>query len=643
MALLVTQRTYFLTVCRRQQRSETQLRWPLVYDHSSHSKDVKNALRHANARLFSLSSSSSDSSKAALSVAVEDPPSKNCGTVIGAWVFCRHGDRSPGRPLCPVHRQDEEAHFWLTKLPSPSTAMAYKEFCSSFPPLIDDPSGHFMDVHRNPNGFLTHKGLLQMQEKGRLLRERYDPSFRRSSSSSSTLTGHDNKNTDSDNQFLKQWRISAYSTNYLRTVLSVQSLLDGLLNTKLYLPEETRDDKDYTKLRAKEWPVPDHNFIPTPNYDTDSDDEDEEDDDDLKNNVKQIYLSSNRTNKQERRRPKVFVRVRDQSCDNLNAFDRNPDLMRDLVGDVMQSSSFQITDAKAAPVAARLANILPGLARKGRKDFSASTPSGINWVEAADHFICRTSHNVPLAKYSDFEHDDGAEQILSSMTYKALGHLAWRFRKWYNNPQLLAAIAAPPLREIAQQLEHLVRKSSSIQALQDPDGNFLCVYSCHDVTILSLLYALGADFLADEESATWREYWPAYASTLVIELVRLDKEDVIDPGQKAQGPISDDNRHVVRVLLNDKVVVSTDFLLSKFERDKKKAAGMKDTLTPPAEPLGSGPHNLLTTNEFWKIVTDLESQGDYDFSQWPAMKEQGSFNKGNMGRPRTGSLNSSLN
>ena len=633
MAFLVTRQRSPL-IARRLQRRHTRL-GPLFHVY------CKDNTRHAR---FLSSQEAKPINSDKKSNPQEDPPAKNAGTVVGAWVFCRHGDRTPSRPLCPVHRQDDENHFWLTKLPFPSTAFAYKEFCSSFPPLIDDPSGHFMDVHRNPGGFLTHKGLLQMQEKGRLLRERYDPDFNREASGDDAAI--------IDERFLKRWRISAYSTNYLRTVLSVQSLLDGLLHTQLYCPESTRDDMDFTKMRPKEWPVPDHNFIQTPQYDTDSDDDDDDDDDDdlisegygsdwesdPKNNVKHLYLHKGSVSKRKRRRPKVFVRVRDQSCDNLNAFDRNPDLMRDLVGDVMQSKSFQQTDAKAAPIAARLANILPGLARKGRKDFSATTPSGINWVEAADHFVCRSSHDLPLSKFSDFEHDSDAEQILSAMTYKALGHLAWRFRKWYNNPQLLAAIAAPPLREIAQQLDHLVSKSSSIRALQDPCENFLCIYSCHDVTILSLLYALGADFLADEDSAAWREYWPAYASTLLIELVRLDEEyDVSadNSNKENQGPIINDNRHVIRVVINERVVTSTDFQLAKFERDKTPDAE-EETPTPPANPLGNGPYNLLTMNDFWKVVTDLESQRSYDFSRWPTMKEQGS-------RPRTGSLNSSLN
>jgi len=609
----------------------------------------------------------------------EEDPAKNLGTIVGAWVFCRHGDRTPSRALCPPHRVKDEAHFWLTKLPYPSTAYAYKEFCASFPPLIDDPTGNFMDVHRNPYGFLTHKGLLQCHENGRLLRQRYDPNYDYHHDNDPFGGFQDKSNSNNhkaaaeraDDDFLKRWRISAYSTNYLRTVLSVQSLLDGLLHTQLYAPSQTRDDMDFTAMRPQEWPVPDHNFMPTSN-DNDNDTMDDMDEDDgfgidkmssrdddneykaegygsdweadPRNNPLQLYLSKNSSSfghgaNHSRPRPKVFVRVRDQSCDNLNAFDRNPDLMRDLVGDVMKSPGFIQVDSNAAPIAARLANILPGLARKGRKDFSAKTPSGINWVEAADHFVCRTSHQLALSKFSDFEHDENVEQMLSAMTYKALGHLAWRFRQWYQNPQLLAAIAAPPLREIAQQLEHLVSMSSATKSSSSTataNQNFLCIYSCHDVTLLSLLYALGADFLADEESAVWREYWPAYASTLVIELVRLDDDD--DASNKENRDPSADHRHVMRVLINGRIVTSTDFLLNKFESDKASSSTTETPAqAPPANPIGKGPHQLLTTEDFWSIT------GEYDFTRWPAMKdERGSSGKSK--KPRTtGSLNSSLN
>jgi hypothetical protein len=127
--------------------------------------------------------------------------------------------------------------------------------------------------------------------------------------------------------------------------------------------------------------------------------------------------------------------------------------MSELVSEVISSENFQESDGNAAPLAARLANMLPGLARKKKNvnGFNAA-PSGINWIEATDHFVCRSSHNIELSRFSDFEHDDGIEQTLSAMSHQTRAHLAWRFRQWYKSPRLLATIAAPPLREIANQL-----------------------------------------------------------------------------------------------------------------------------------------------------------------------------------------------
>jgi hypothetical protein len=41
----------------------------------------------------------------------------NDGIVEGVWILSRHGDPTPSRPLSPDHRRDEEAAFWVTKLP----------------------------------------------------------------------------------------------------------------------------------------------------------------------------------------------------------------------------------------------------------------------------------------------------------------------------------------------------------------------------------------------------------------------------------------------------------------------------------------------------------------------------------------------
>ena len=77
-------------------------------------------------------------------------------------------------------------------------------------------------------------------------------------------------------------------------------------------------------------------------------------------------------------------------------------------------------------------------------------------------------------------------------------------------------IAAPPLREIADQILKTPELSSR-------ERRPLVIYSCHDITILGLLYGVGADFLAVDETdhgdsaGNWR-WWPPYASNLVFEV-----------------------------------------------------------------------------------------------------------------------------
>jgi len=147
-------------------------------------------------------------------------------------------------------------------------------------------------------------------------------------------------------------------------------------------------------------------------------------------------------------KPYLDIRVRERATDNLNAFDRNPKLIETLVTEVASTEHFLKNDAKACNLAARLANFLPGLVRPGRKTCKFSSmicrlksiififllevggPSGINWVEATDHFVCRSSHGVRFSRFSEFENDDSAEKLLEAMEYRTILHLAWRFRQW---------------------------------------------------------------------------------------------------------------------------------------------------------------------------------------------------------------------
>jgi hypothetical protein len=165
---------------------------------------------------------------------------------------------------------------------------------------------------------------------------------------------------------------------------------------------------------------------------------------------------------------------------------------------------------------------------------------------------------------------------LAALSHQTTAHLAWRYRQWYKNPRLLAAIAAPPLREILDQL-------LAATSLEVRERRPFTIYSCHDVTILALLYGVGAEFLSGDERAGWR-FWPKYASTLVFELVRINDQN------------SDDS-HVVRILLNGKPIKSVDQHNRFWEG--------------PGIHVGKGPHQMLLVEDFADIVNKLERAGGY--------------------------------
>lgn len=173
------------------------------------------------------------------------------------------------------------------------------------------------------------------------------------------------------------------------------------------------------------------------------------------------------------------------------------------------------------------------------------------------------------------------------MEHPTLAHLSWRFRKWYQHERLLAVIAAPPLREICDQIQ-------KTPFLDTHERRPFVIYSCHDITILGLLYGIGADFLAkgDEvidihhtsgnDIGTWR-YWPPYGSNLAFELVRV-----------RDGPPGPDS-HIVRVVLNGETVRS-----SKIDINSQNKRGTLE--------------GLFFIDDFERVVSKLESDGGIDCS-----------------------------
>lgn len=310
-------------------------------------------------------------------------PSKyltNGGTIEGVWIFHRHGDRAPNRYLGSDSYLERESDHWSSRIPSREgggagpylkdsflrgsgsgvdDTTAYKALSQFFPPSIhpSQNNGMFLDVDREPFGFLTWRGMDQMRGVGKRMRKRYERFGYRIENDHRDGNNYDASTTTKEECyfFLDHWDVKAYSTNYLRTVLSVQCFLDGLISSPK--EDEKVDNNDTT--------VTDENCNITLRGD----------DATISKNANAFYAGgglpryykdyyrdvakyeqlmhqdhSTLTNYRDMeplassspsRSAEIKVQVRDKVVDTLNAFDRFPQMMNGLVRDVIATERFQ--------------------------------------------------------------------------------------------------------------------------------------------------------------------------------------------------------------------------------------------------------------------------------------------------------------
>lgn len=138
-------------------------------------------------------------------------------------------------------------------------------------------------------------------------------------------------------------------------------------------------------------------------------------------------------------------------------------------------------------------------------------------IDAADHFVCRLSHGVPPERFCPHllegrtRDDDDLSQQFASLREATLSHLTARFHAYYSNEALLGELVGPALSDVLTDMETVVATAATAAPRTKP----FRVYSCHDVTILALLYAL-----SDRYGGSEPPVWPAYATTLTLELVQ---------------------------------------------------------------------------------------------------------------------------
>ena len=475
------------------------------------------------------------------------------GTVEGVFVFHRHGDRSPAKRLVGDSYADAEEEYWRSRVP-PGPSL-HDALSALYPAEIhlSNNAGKFFDTRREPYGFLTWAGMEQMRLSGRRCAQRYMHHGHSEGAAGGGGGAVATATASPGSDFLRHWNVQAYSTCYLRTVKSVQCFLQGLLADG---DEKSFEDYQMHSLR---------------------------DPDELEAAIAATVRGRRPASSVDADR--VTVHVRDRRNDTLNAFDRNPDLMRDLVGEVVATPNFQRQDAAAAPLATMLCRRLPGLRHEDRRFFGG--PSGINWIHAADHFVCRGAHGLPYLRFSGLEDDPREEEQLRGLRSGTLAHLAWRFRQWYRNPRLLAAIAAPPLREVEAKIRDAA--APGVGASGGRRRPFV-VYSCHDVTILSLLYGLRADFLEDDRGAGAR-FWPEYGTSLTLELVRL-REEGAEADVDAADP-ADCSAHALRIVLNGRPVRSVRLSDSPAQGDAMRISDFSSIIDGLEEAGGWGGEGRL--------------------------------------------------
>ncbi|EJK47811.1 hypothetical protein THAOC_33454 [Thalassiosira oceanica] len=517
--------------------------------------------------------------------------------------------RAPNRYLGQAHHQSAEAEHWQSRIPD---RRAHNELTNFFPARIHSSqnNGQVLDIGREPFGFLTHRGMQQMRDVGRSFRKRYDELAHQSTFGSNGLSTFD-----------ERWEIEAYSTNYLRTIMS---------EDQLYLKHSNGcaifSDSQYCSSGAQCFL---DGLISNPNSHTDD-----------RNSrpgvyyagggLTRYYLDQGRfktlaekvcTTSQDLDST-VSIQVRDKVSDTLNAFDKHPTRMDNLVRGVIAKPSFQRIDGDAKSLADQLCEFLPGLrgappgvrgnTERRQLDTRSERPRLCN-----DHFICRSAHSLPLLGFSDHEGSPDEvelDRVLRSLATPVCSHLAWRFREWYTCPKLLAAISAPPLWEMTSSM-------FEARAMKPNDKKPFILYSCHDVTLLALLYAIGAEFLVDgsdcggskmeddegsmssididdgmvgvDSRKSWR-WWPAYSSTIAFELVRQSERD----------------EHFVRVILNGKAI-SLKPRMEVYDSDSRQVVGRNSSSCARMLRLADLEH-LLEVLERKADIGESTSRREYD-------------------------------
>lgn len=431
-------------------------------------------------------------------------------------VVHRHGDRTPITPM-----KDEE--YWRTTLPDPTVLAGIARGTSLLRPSdgLSSNNAHGA-VGRGPFGQLTTMGLLQMVGLGERLRGELagDGEHRRDDDDDEDGMGR----LFTPEEPLHPSRVRVMSTDFPRTIQSVQALLAGLFPD--YASDRDNDDyDDYDRARPIEIDLRHTNsyFIPDPHP---------------RQHAAQLALERHLSE-----RPHLLER----EGRLIELAHRVTDALEGHLGEGADGVSFGIGEEKENDdndsMAATSEDDDVVRRRRRRRPLA--------WVQLCEVLVCLSSRGL-------------LPRALSEEDVAAVSdHVAWR---WFENLGHPVLAKSSMWKFASGLIENMLRKAN--EDVVDPprsdaaDGGetttavergreeepMLCIYSAHDSTLIGLLCVLRLEKPVE---------WPEYGSALKVELIREEIGDE-DDDNFADGRVDALlRRHWVRFSLNGQVLRCT--------------------------------------------------------------------------------------
>lgn len=320
---------------------------------------------------------------------------------------------------------------------------------------------------RGPFGQLTLMGLLQMVSVGERLKEELEHTLHRTDDA-----------TDADGQFVNQGRlftpneplhvsrVKVMSTDFPRTIQSVQALLTGLFPDVDYANAPIEIDLQHTNTY----------FIPDPQP---------------RQSTEQLSLERHLS-----RRPHLLERE-----------------------EKMKGLAHRVTYALEGDLGEGAKGVSFGIGEEIDASQGSNIRQSLAWAQLAELLVCLNSRELlpPVLRKEDVHavSDHVAWRWFENLRHPVLAKSAmWKFAS--RLVDTMERKCGEYVEDEHSGQQHNRVSSGVIVKEDDAQEPWLCIYSAHDSTLIGLLCILQLEQPAE---------WPEYGSALKVELIQEEEDD----------------------------------------------------------------------------------------------------------------------